>query len=286
MSVERSYREAERLAKALMFEGYILYPYRRSSLKNMQRFAFGSLLPRGRSLARTEDASTLRLECLVRGEAPVMAVSTRFLHYTQRSEPGDPEPWIEAEERVCELEHVDSRALEVAGEQRVEREISGESSVEGDVTREQLTVRVRIRLTSKRIDARLTRLRVDVENLSEGEELLHALGAVHVLMRAEAGSSFVSLLEPPKELAEHALASCNRGCFPALVGEPGEDRVLLASPFLLYDRPALAAEVAGDLLDAAQGDGAPHPLDGSPDTRAFPPGDASCARPKNVERVP
>jgi hydrogenase maturation protease len=252
MNVDASYGGAERLARALMFEGYILYPYRRSSLKNMQRFAFGSLLPRTACTSGTSDASTLRLECLVRGSAPAAALSVRFLHYVQRVEPGEPEPWIEAVERACEIDQVALAELEGEGTKCLEREIGGESSDEAGVVREQLTVRVRVSLTSKRLDARLSRLRIDVENASEGNDLLHALGAVHVLLRADAGSSFVSLLEPPRELAEHALACCNRGCFPVLAGEPGEDRVLLASPIILYDRPVIAPESAGDFCDATE----------------------------------
>ena len=36
---------AGQLAHALMFEGYVLYPYRQHSLKNQKRVVFGSLCP-------------------------------------------------------------------------------------------------------------------------------------------------------------------------------------------------------------------------------------------------
>ena len=36
----------EDIADAWLFEGYILYPYRPSSIKNQQRWTFGGLFPR------------------------------------------------------------------------------------------------------------------------------------------------------------------------------------------------------------------------------------------------
>jgi len=35
----------ERLANAVLYEGYMLYPYRPSAVKNRRRFNFGVLVP-------------------------------------------------------------------------------------------------------------------------------------------------------------------------------------------------------------------------------------------------
>ncbi len=35
----------EKIADALLYEGYLLYPYRKSALKNRERFNFGLLEP-------------------------------------------------------------------------------------------------------------------------------------------------------------------------------------------------------------------------------------------------
>src|SRR5436190_1488754 len=53
----------EAIARALLYEGYILYPYRASALKNRHRFAMGGLAPGGNL------DSSLRAECLVAGDA-------------------------------------------------------------------------------------------------------------------------------------------------------------------------------------------------------------------------
>src|SRR5207245_9368489 len=48
---------AERDAAAVLYEGYLLYPYRRSALKNRQRWPFGALYPRGWAEANGERSS-------------------------------------------------------------------------------------------------------------------------------------------------------------------------------------------------------------------------------------
>ena len=37
--------EVEEIARAVLYEGYMLYPYRPSSVKNQQRWNFGVLFP-------------------------------------------------------------------------------------------------------------------------------------------------------------------------------------------------------------------------------------------------
>src|SRR3984885_6484401 len=77
----RSSELVERIANAVLYEGYILYPYRPSSVKNQRRFTFGVLVPPAYSGAQsgTETAS-MRTECLVRGgPATSLDVRVRFL---------------------------------------------------------------------------------------------------------------------------------------------------------------------------------------------------------------
>src|SRR5438270_4862863 len=73
------------IANAVMYEGYILYPYR-PSVKNRQRWTFGGLYPEGYCRAqRGSDAPSSRTECLVRGgPETVFAATVRFLHLTAR----------------------------------------------------------------------------------------------------------------------------------------------------------------------------------------------------------
>ncbi len=82
MNLER----VEKIANAVLYEGYILYPYRASSVKNRQRWNFGALAPRNFAQAQTgADAWTMQTECLVQGsERATLDVKVRFLHLMAR----------------------------------------------------------------------------------------------------------------------------------------------------------------------------------------------------------
>lgn len=75
----------DKITNAVLYEGYVLYPYR-PSVKNRQRWTFGGVYPRIYSEAQAgNDAWSMQTECLVRGsEAPAIQVKVRFLHLMQR----------------------------------------------------------------------------------------------------------------------------------------------------------------------------------------------------------
>jgi hydrogenase maturation protease len=77
----------EAIANAVLYEGYMLYPYRPSSVKNRQRFNFGVLYPKSYSQGQTgSDAWSLQTECLVEGTLhAAIEVKVRFLKLVNRS---------------------------------------------------------------------------------------------------------------------------------------------------------------------------------------------------------
>src|SRR5580704_8138563 len=77
----------DRIVKAVLYEGYMLYPYRPSAVKNRQRFNFGVVYPRAFSEAHGgTDAWTMQTECLVLGnEDTQCVVRVRFLRMVTRS---------------------------------------------------------------------------------------------------------------------------------------------------------------------------------------------------------
>lgn len=86
----------DRIAEAVLYEGYILYPYR-PSIKNHQRWTFGGLFPECYTrLRQNGDASTNQTQCLVHGgPSSVVDVRVRFLHLTARRV-GVVDPTLEA----------------------------------------------------------------------------------------------------------------------------------------------------------------------------------------------
>ena len=82
MNLER----VEQIANAVLYEGYILYPYRPSAVKNQQRWNFGALCPPSYSQAQGgTEACSMQTECLVLGdERTTLDVKVRFLHLLSR----------------------------------------------------------------------------------------------------------------------------------------------------------------------------------------------------------
>lgn len=76
----------EKVADAVLYEGYILYPYRSSSVKNQQRWNFGALCPLSYSIAQGgTEACSMQTEVLVKRSAESrLNVKVRFLHLLSR----------------------------------------------------------------------------------------------------------------------------------------------------------------------------------------------------------
>ena len=86
-------RLIDRIVESVLYEGYLLYPYRRS-LKNVKRWTFGTIFPEESPAAQAgTERSAVRARMLVSADA-VVAVELRFLHVIERTEP--------ASEAVCE----------------------------------------------------------------------------------------------------------------------------------------------------------------------------------------
>jgi hydrogenase maturation protease len=75
----------DKIVNALLYEGYLLYPYR-PSVKSRHRWTFGGLYPQAYCEAeKGSDASSMQAECLVRGGQPTtLSVEVRFLHLLER----------------------------------------------------------------------------------------------------------------------------------------------------------------------------------------------------------
>jgi len=119
---------AEEVANAVLYEGYILYPYRPSSVKNQQRWNFGVVYPPGAS----EGAATMQTQCLVvtaSDTTPKLDIKIRFLHLMARTVEELDQPVVElsstgqpATHRVAKIE-CDGQIFQ-AWQEGVERVIS------------------------------------------------------------------------------------------------------------------------------------------------------------------
>ncbi len=275
---------AERLSRALSYEGYVLYPYRRTLLKNQRRWAFGTLYPRA-FCREANERCHLRTEFVVCGEAPLLRIGVRFLHPIRRVDSPGEAPWFEAMERSVELE---LEGNEAGSETRRPFEFQGATWEEASIGRHQEVVRGHIECSAVELEPGVFRIAVEVSNdstlrgttVERDEVYLRSLAAAHVLVACE-GGEFTSCLEPPRKVESYVARCRNEGVFPVLVGPEGSRNTLLSSPVILYDYPQIAPESpsdSGDPLLALHGvEGARH----SPDEEALlTPGDRVIIRPR------
>ncbi len=231
------------IANAVLYEGYILYPYR-PSVKNRQRWTFGGLYPGAYCRSRGgSDAPANQTESLVEGTSPTsLEVAVRFLHLSSRTAaeitppladwPDGAEPpsrpvemlrvgaeryytWQEAEEREVGLGEVtlgelsarpQIRPFSFPGGRRSEPVRGEGGQVVGVLIRERQAVEGVVELSAAEVGEGLYRLTLRVANRSAwGED--------------ESGSRDDALMRAL--VSTHAVLGVRRGEFVSLLDPPG-----------------------------------------------------------------
>jgi hypothetical protein len=263
------------IADAVLYEGYILYPYRASSQKNRSRWQFGVVMAPEYTAVDPSESSFTRTECVLEHSGqPVVHVILRFLQVQRRSTteatgPGAP-AWDEAVEREIEFT-VDTARLLGPGLVQEFSVPGGEDREPLDADKSGFAVRrrapragpVSVAATPVPGPWRAVRLQLRVENRTalvptsgpaprlRDEALPTALVAAHTIVTVS-GGQFISMTDPP-EWAKPAVAECqNTGSWPVLADPDGGRQVVLASPIILYDHPELAPESPGELYDGTE----------------------------------
>jgi hypothetical protein len=208
------------IADAVLYEGYALWPYTRSALKNQRRWTFGGVYPPAHAAAHPDDPCLMRAQ--VRCDDPAAVdVKVRFLHVVARAADAEYDAWDEAAER----ELGPGPFAIPAGREgtRSWAPLAGRVEVEIEGSRLTVSVHNETPFAGAREDA-----------------LRQTFCSTHMVLR---GAAFASATEA--EDCEQA------GCWPVLVG----DDTMLCSPIILEDHPRIAPESPGDLFDGGEIDG-------------------------------
>ena len=292
------FASARLVADTVLYEGYVLYPYRASAQKNQLRWQFGVLAPPDYARSSGAERWSMCSEVIVDpGDRPRLTVRIRCLQLQHRHVEAAADggtsfapvdslaidgttivPWDEALDREIDLDVVN--LLPVAEAIR-EHTFTLPAGVDVDVLRDHRgdivgrTIRTReevfglVRITVRQCGdeggpdegGRLLKVSIVVENTTPWNDaeasvdrdtvMRRSLVAVHTLLAVD-DASFISLLEPA-EYAEQAVAECNNnGTFPVMIGDTETNDVMLSSPIILYDFPAVAPESAGDFCDSTE----------------------------------
>ncbi|MCV7169172.1 hypothetical protein H7I41_04440 [Mycobacterium manitobense] len=270
------WNRARAVADAVLYEGYLLYPYRATSQKNQSRWQFGVLGPSGAEAAGIGEDDTISAQILLQpAESPALTVVVRFLQLQHRAamrDAGDGRveavdelvteagSWITWDEAVeCEARFgpfgidtlcpgrthpivvpsgTDVEILTGGRLVRTRRELRGELSLSAESDGDLIRVSVTVRNTAS-------------PAVDKDAAIATSLIGTHLIGEVS-GGEFVSLLEPPPAAAE-AVARCVRHrCFPVLAGPAGERDLVLVSPIILYDHPEIAEQSDGALYDSCE----------------------------------
>lgn len=267
---------ARAVADAVLYEGYLLYPYRATSAKNQSRWQFGVLGPQDAEHSGIGEDDTLSADVLVRpAGTTTLSVVVRFLQLQHRAverrtgdggfEPADElvagdRSWLTWDEAVeCEISFGPFALTELEDTLRLPLVVPPGTEIEtvdgGRLVRTRRELLAELTLSAEPDDG-LTRVSVTVRNIAppavdKDAAIATSLIGTHVLTEVR-GGEFVSLLEPPPEAAA-AVARCRRHrCFPVLAGPADARDLMLISPIILYDHPEIAEQSDGALYDSTE----------------------------------
>jgi hypothetical protein len=265
---------ARAVADAVLYEGYLLYPYRANSRKNQSRWQFGVLGPQGAEDTGIGENDTLSAQVLVQphGDASVSGV-VRFLQLQHRGaervladgsfEPIDqlvagPRSWLTWDEAVeCEvpLGPISTASLPRTVDISVPAGADIEAVDGGRLVRSRKQLRGQLGISAEP-ERDLLRLTFELRNTAppaadKDEAIAASLIGAHMLIEVSDGQ-FVSLLEPPASAVDAAAKCRQHRCFPVLAGAPDHRNLVLVSPIILYDHPEIAEQSEGALYDSTE----------------------------------
>lgn len=263
------------VADAVLYEGYLLYPYRATSQKNQTRWQFGVLGPPGAEQAGIGENDFLAAQFVVQAHGfPKLNLMLRFLQLQHRSaervtgtafEPvrelttatGSWLSWDEAVER--ELGFGPLPLTDLAEPRTLPVLVPGGTDTEevdgGRLVRTRRELRGTLTVTACP-DDEFHRISLQVRNTGESaadkdDAIARSLIGVHIIAEVT-GGQFVSLLEPVDTAADAVRRCRQHRCFPVLAGPTDARDLLLVSPIILYDHPEIAEQSKGDLYDSTE----------------------------------
>ncbi len=274
---------AREVADTVLYEGYVLFPYRADATKNRYRWQWGVIAPTDHVTAgggAGEGAVVVSQTVLRADRAARILVTVRFLRARRRQvHDRDDRPveelevdgellttWDEGEEHTASTDRVLVADLvresclvdiDLAATEDVEEVIDDDGAIAARVVRRSEAVRGRLTVSAEPLPGGVYRVTARVDNPTDWsdpdaprEEMLrHSLLGVHLLEVAD-NAVFGSVVDPPDWARAAVAGAHSQGSHPVLVGD--HDRVVLSAPIILADHPEIASESPGQSFDATE----------------------------------
>lgn len=275
---------ARAIADTVLYEGYVLFPYRASATKNRYRWQWGVLVPDVQAQQGSTEPCAAHCQVPLRtGAATTVTVTARFLHLCRRQVE-------DASGAVVDQVEDDDGGLHVSWDEGHEAEVvtpalavdelvrhghtqtfrrqgsADEAALAGGgrVRRTREPVTGELEVTATRTEPDVVRLTATVRNTTpwgqaradRDEVLRRSLVGTHLMLSTDTGT-FSSVIDPADWA--HDVDCRSRTVFPVLVAA-GDRRsrtpcdVVLAAPIILDDHPRVADESPGPSFDGLEVD--------------------------------
>lgn len=266
----------EQITNTVLYEGYSLFPYHRSSVKNQKPIPFGVIYPEEYQMENPSAPSLMQTECImVANNGSSVNMNLRFLQLTasesntvhtfgMRSQSG----WQTVERQINSGDLLVSDLMKrpeifTIDFSKIEETEILNKPVKGKFSKQARSVspikgKVLLGIIQVKGAENIFQLRVTVMNtspvknaalMSRDEAFLQSLLSTNTILRIRNGE-FISDQNPPENLAPFAEMCKNIGTWPILVDT--NNTCILSSPIILYDYPEINTFCMGDLFDSLE----------------------------------
>ncbi len=278
ISILNSASVLENLTKTVLYEGYSIFPYHRTSVKNLKPIPFGVIYPEQYHSHHLNAPARMKTECIVNAQKnTVVNITVRFLHLIttkifqqidNENTSFPDEGWQTIERQINSGDLIIS---EIIGNKKVfpidfdsieedkniydqnnvlkEKQSNSVLKITGNVVIEAFSVEnidntFRISIIVSNDTSLIT-----AESISRDEVFQQSFLSTNTILKVNNGA-FVSDQNPSEELKE-IVAQCEKiGTWPILIDE--SNTTMLSSPIILYDYPKINAHSKLDLFDSLE----------------------------------
>ena len=281
MTIEKLHLDpkTEEFIRTLLYEGYAIFPYHRTAVKNQKPVPFGAVYPAAFTKLNPQMLDSIQAECIIEGRQDIeLKICIRFLQMMKVEvvEDGITLPQYQdgehiyytgwqTVERSFDIEPIILRGswqqfqlLPFFYDKQTCREPIGEMGYAGLIkTTESIhgVINVSIQPLPEHGGYKVS-VHVknhseldEVEKISRDEAIMHTFLSTHTILKCTDGK-FISHQQVLEQWQE-VMAGCEQiNQWPILMNE--SDTCMLASPIIVYDHPQLNENSPGDMFDGTE----------------------------------
>ena len=275
----------ENLTKTVLYEGYSIFPYHRSAIKNQKPIPFGVIYPGDYHACNQYAPSLMQTECIVTGKKDLsINIKVRFLHLIKTEiYHQDNKDEREKENTINELSHEGWQTIErtiTSGDWLIanllnskqsftidfdsieetkyssndsdlltSKQINSVEKINGAMTLEAFTIEDKPSVFRLRVTVINNSFMNDTEKISQYEAFRQSFISTNTILKVINGE-FVSEQNPPENFKSLISKNKNIGTWPILIEE--SNTTMLSSPIILYDYPKINAQSKLDMFDSLE----------------------------------